>query len=224
MNKEKNRLFVDIDGTLAEWRNIQIDLEENEDAESAAQKLFDILQTPGYFFSLRPNKNVVNAVKEVIQKNNVDVYILTCYPPDKEIASPKKEKDMWLDKYLPEIDSSHRIYVPYGEAKSNYVPKNISKSDFLFDDKTSNLEDFEQMGGTGIKLLNGINSTFGSWRGNQINYLRTESHMAKGLEDIVVKNTKIVDAKPPRRKDSFDYNNFNFKLYAEEMEDLKELE
>lgn len=56
--------------------------------------------------------------------------------------------------------------MPCGEDKKAYV--DLKEGDLLLDDYTKNLIDWEPPG-TGVKLLNGINHTNESWRGNTIN-------------------------------------------------------
>lgn len=213
----KPRLFVDSDGTLAEWRNISLRLTDEDDAEAAAKKLFDILQTPGYFYSLQPNQNVVDAVRELALNDKYEVFILTCYPTDGERSSPRKEKDLWFDKYLPEVDEKHRIYVPYGECKTHYIPNGLSCNDVLLDDKTSNLRDFVIGGGRGLKLLNNINSSNGSWQGSRLSYLRGGHSMAEAISVVLESYDLIRDAKPPRNTTHFDYEHFDFGRYFEEI-------
>jgi len=213
----KPRLFVDADGTLAQWRNISIPLTELDDAESAAKKLFDILQTPGYFYSLNPNENVVQAVRRLVQSGNVEVFVCTCYPPDGEHSSPKAEKNAWFDKYISEIDESHRIFVPYGECKADYIPGGVKENDYLLDDKTTNLEEFKAAGGKGIKLLNGVNHSNGTWKSSRLSYANPPEHIAFMLELVVCKQVQRYESKPTPVTEIFDYESFPFESYAREV-------
>ena len=47
---EKGRLFVDMDGTLAEWRTISVSSEEEQ---------YRILKVHEYYRTLNPNNNLV---------------------------------------------------------------------------------------------------------------------------------------------------------------------
>lgn len=221
--KDKPRLFVDLDGTLAEWRNIELTIDKQDDAESAAKKLFDILQIPGYFYSLKENSSLVNAIKNIIKENNIDVYILTCYPENGPASSPLKEKDMWLDKNLPEIKKENRIYVPYGKCKNDYIPGGIKKEDTLLDDKSSNLHEFVEGGGQGIKFLNGVNSSYGTWIGNRITINKSGEDLAIDLNNIILNKKQIVDKKPARIHNYFNYKTFDFKTALEPIKDEYEL-
>ena len=52
----KGRLFVDMDGTLAEWQS---------PVASSEEQLYRILKSRGYFRNLRPHTNVVEAVRKL---------------------------------------------------------------------------------------------------------------------------------------------------------------
>ncbi|MEG1993587.1 MAG: 3'-5' exonuclease, partial [Oscillospiraceae bacterium] len=97
------------------------------------------------------------------------------------------EKNNWLDKYLPQIDSSHRIFPFCGDRKSDYVGK-LTQSDILIDDYTVNLLDWQNNGGTGIKLLNAINNSKGTWQGIKISEQFAEKELMENLNKIVDKN------------------------------------
>jgi len=106
---------------------------------------------------------VVNAVKELIARDkDVEVYILSSVLSDSDYAI--QEKNEWLDRYLPEIPRDKRLFPPCGEDKKTVVPKGVTETDFLLDDYTINLMQWEPPG-QGVKLLNGINHTKGTWTG-----------------------------------------------------------
>lgn len=151
----KQRLFVDMDGTLAEF------------------KVVDTLETlyePGYFYSLKPQENVVEAIKLMTRYGNegnseVEVYVLSAYLSDSNYAL--NEKNAWLDKYLPEIDKEHRLFLPCGEDKWKFIKNTVGDSgnpekDYLLDDYSINLHSWDPPA-RGIKLMNGINGNKGTW-------------------------------------------------------------
>jgi hypothetical protein len=144
------RLFVDLDGTAAEWR-----------MAASNEELYE----SGYFASLAPNIEVCNAVKRLATTPNVEVYIISAV---NNSIYTIRDKNIWVDthlsKYIP------RIYVPYGERKSRYVPGGIRKNDVLLDDYTKNLIEWRDSGGTALKVLNGINNTNGTWTGAKCRY------------------------------------------------------
>lgn len=153
----KKRLFMDMDGTLAEWRS-----------EVGPEELYE----KGYFASLRPYGAILDAVKSIwaaAQNGEIDaeLFILSAYLPDSSWA--KAEKQEWLNEYLysmvraaaqyrrPMFDASHTLLVPCGNSKLDYVPGGVRASDYLLDDYTLNLREWEQSGGTPIKVFNGCN-------------------------------------------------------------------
>ena len=112
-NSIQCRLFVGMDGTLNYFNN--------------NIEYIDAMYSKGYFSELEPMRQVVDAIKEFL-KHDKEVYILTSI-----VASPYAlaEKKEWLDKFLPEIDSNHIIFVPYGKDKTKYIDGEIRKTDFL---------------------------------------------------------------------------------------------
>ena len=131
------RIFVDMDGVLCEFRHA---------SPSALVK-------KGYFANLRPQQNVVEAVKILVMLR--DVYILSAYIPGTSALAEKME---WADRYIPEIKESQRVFIPVGTNKSVFV--NAKEDDVLADDYWPNLYKWE---GKAVKILNGINSYNKRW-------------------------------------------------------------
>ena len=160
----KPRFFIDMDGTLAEWRDIKSNSE---------------LYQKGYYESLKPNNYLLEEVKKLI-KEGKDIYVLSSFLSDSDYAL--KEKNIWLNKYLPELPVQKRIFVPYGDVKYKYLPSKITSFDYLIDDHTKNLLDWKEAGGTGIKFLNGINHIKGVWQGL---LLREDENISKNFNWIL---------------------------------------
>lgn len=159
---EKVRLFIDMDGTLAEFKKID-----------TLEQLYE----EHYFLSLKPLENVVQAVKILIEKHlELEVYILSAFLTDSPYAL--KEKNKWIDTYLPEVDEAHRIFTPCGQDKKNYI--DIREQDVLLDDYTHNLS-LWQPPARGIKLLNGINHTKRTWKGACIQYNKEAEELVKDI-------------------------------------------
>lgn len=143
------RLFIDMDGTLAKWNNVEY------------EQLFE----KGYYRNLEPNQDILQEVNTLI-KQGENVYILSCVLPDSKYALDEKKE--WLREYLPELSEDKYIFVPNGQNKAEYLKQHyspITKYDYLVDDYTKNLQEWQQFGGTGVKYLNGINHTKGTWHG-----------------------------------------------------------
>lgn len=163
----KQRLFVDMDGTLAEFHPVQ-SMEE--------------LYAEGYFAGLPPQRNVVEAVRILNEDPNIDVYILSAVLSDSKYAL--KEKTEWLEKYLPEIDSGHYLFPHCGRNKAAVIPDGIRKGDVLIDDFTKNLLAWPE-DGIGVKLLNGINHSKGTWKGSRISMTERPADIASSIRKIM---------------------------------------
>ncbi len=213
----KPRLFVDMDGTLAEWRNINITVEHIEECYKAdffKKKLDEILYTPHYFGTLKPHTKVVDAIKKIIDENEIEVFVLSCVIPDKDGQSPLKDKNDWLDKYIPEIDSQHRIFVPDGLDKKDYIPNGIKCTDALLDDYTKNLMKFSKAA-KAIKLSNEINSRYGTWYGNRVAY--DSERLAEDLTDIIINGKEIIRDDPIKDNESIDAEEYLKQFESDEI-------
>lgn len=166
------RIFVDMDGTLAKWNNVESE---------------NVLYEKGYYENLQPNENLLNAIKNLIAKGE-NVFILSSFLHDSKYALA--EKNYWLDKYLPELPQDKRIFTNYGDDKSIYVIGGITNNDYLIDDYTKNLLEWKELGGIGIKYLNGINHSKGTWKGL---LLKDSDFISNDLETILNHPEKELD-------------------------------
>lgn len=148
------RLFVDMDGTLVTWR---------------PTTTFEQLLEPGYFRNMPPYTSVVEAVRMLVQ-NGIKPYTLSSYMEESKYALD--EKNGWLDEFLPEIPQENRLFCPCTMSKSAFVQSvfgsMLNADYFLLDDYSENLHDWADTGGTGIKLMNGLNGSKGSWTGAKV--------------------------------------------------------
>lgn len=173
------RLFVDMDGTLNVFRNINT---------------FELLMEENYFASLTPQTTVIDAVKNILRNNkDVEVYVLSAVLSDHKTAL--KEKNEWLDKYLPEIDAEHRIFPPCGKDKKDYVPGGIREDDCLLDDYSKNLCLWCPPG-RGIKLLNGVNGKNEKWGLSRLSLGKSGMQLANDIVKIM--SGDIIKDKNPR--------------------------
>lgn len=164
---DRQRLFVDMDRTLAEFKTVDT---------------LETLYEKDYFLHLKPNENVLGAIKQLIADNDFDVYILSAYLTDSRYAL--EEKNAWLDKYLPELPQEKRLFVPCGTDKSVAVPGLIRPDDYLLDDYTKNLSEWEPPA-KGIKLINGINHTNGTWQGDKIQFTHAPEELSSMISDVM---------------------------------------
>lgn len=178
-NNEKIRKFVDLDGTAAVFKPVDT---------------LETLYEKGYFYNLEPIQNVVDAIKILMEKYpEIEIYIMSSVLSDSKYAL--QEKNAWIDKYLPGIDMEHRIFPPCGENKLDYIPGGVRETDWLLDDYTHNLTLWEPPA-RGIKLLNGINHTRETWRGNRLRFDKPAEELAENMAEIILDGVVIRDIKP----------------------------
>lgn len=171
---QRQRLFVDIDGTIAVFKPTE---------------RLETLYERNYFRDLEPQANVLDAIKGISRDNpEIELYILSAVLSDSEFAL--KEKNEWLDEHLPEIDREHRIFPPCGRDKKEYIPGGARWTDFLLDDYTHNLSLWEPPA-KGIKLLNGINNTKGIWKRAMVSHKSPPGEIAKSITHIMAKERNI---------------------------------
>ena len=175
----KQRLYVDMDGTLAVFQKVD--------------KL-ETLYEEGYFLHLAPNKNVVEAVRQIIvSAPDIEVYVLSACLTDSKYALA--EKNQWLDRLLPELKEERRIFPPCGEDKKAYITGGVRKTDFLLDDYTKNLM-LWQPPARGIKLLNGINHTAATWQADCLRFDKSPEELAKNIQGIMKGECQVIDSRP----------------------------
>lgn len=177
--EQKKRLFIDMDGTLAVFNPV-----------NTLEKLYE----PGYFKDLEPIQSVLEAVKIIKrQAPEIEVNILSAYLSDSPYALD--EKNAWLDRYLPEIGMENRIFPPCGADKKVYIPGGAHETDYLLDDYTYNLQQWEPPA-HGIKLLNGINHTRGTWQHDRLRFDKSSQRLADDIISIINGHEQIRDNKP----------------------------
>ncbi len=137
---KKNRVFIDIDGTLAKW-------------QWGAN-----WQAPHYFRHLPRMKNMVRGITEIMEEELVEVIFLTCSPSDEAMH----DKMAWLQETFPGM-KIQVIFVPYGENKGDYV--NVTARDVLVDDFSPNLHAWK---GRTVKVFNGLNGRHGTYAGRSV--------------------------------------------------------
>ena len=201
-NERKPRLFVDMDGTLAVFNQID--------------KL-ETLYERGYFADLTPQVNVVEAVRMLQARDEVEVFVLSAVLTDSKYA--QIEKNEWLNFYLPEIDESHRIFVPCGEDKTRYVPEKILEDDVLLDDYTVNLNAWEPPA-KGLKLLNGINGTKGTWQKSRISVEHSADELADMIADYVLEGKVVEDRLPQQHSEEQEISYIRMSEIADAAIDL----
>ena len=138
----RQRIFVDMDGTLARFH----------DEVKYLERMFE----KGFFLNLKPFNEAIAAINAMLASKDFDVYILSA-AVDGEPPFCQAEKNMWLDKYCPHIDTNHRIFTKMGHPKSEFIPGGIAATDILWDDYNKNLKEWQEAGGIAVKCHNNIN-------------------------------------------------------------------
>ena len=162
----KRRMFIDMDGTLAVFTPVDT---------------METLYEKGYFAKLEPHQLVIDGLRLYMsQEPDTELYILSSTLEDSLYA--EDEKNEWLDEHFPEMDAQHRIFPPCGKEKADYVPGGIGENDYILDDYTLNLNQWEAAGGKGIKLRNAINGQKGTWKGRYVTYMDTPKDFVFNLK------------------------------------------
>lgn len=161
MEKPTKILYVDMDGCVARLKPFT----------SLNQFL-----VPGYFVSLIPQRNLISAIK-LLRLQGKKIKILSSVCSENAI----KEKNEWLDKYMPFIGSADRNFVWETQSKADYAD-----GCFLLDDFSKNLHEWNQKQGIGIKFMNGSNGNFGTWTGLNVDYKQSAEVLAEQLLKIMM--------------------------------------
>lgn len=164
---EPKRIFVDMDGTLAEFNPIA--------------KIEDLYEQ-GYFANLQPQQNVVDAVNLLCADSRFEVYILSSALDSPYAVS---EKNQWLDTHLPQIDKQHRLFPAYGAMKTSIIPNGLKPTDTLLDDYSLNLNSWCPPG-QAVKLMNGINGNHGTWRGMKVYSTASAQQIAEAVSEYAL--------------------------------------
>ncbi len=162
---EKNiRFYFDMDGVLAKWRNVSI--------EETYQK--------GYFAKLTPEFCIVDAVRAIYDMG-YDVSILSAVYQDGHSVN---DKISWLKENG--LGGIPGIFVPYGEKKADYLKKSPGSISVLVDDFSKNLREWVDTGDNfiGIKFMNGINGTKGTWAGYLVSNKMSSAQLVNAITGI----------------------------------------
>ncbi len=161
----RQRLFVDLDGTLATFHAVHDTYE---------------LCTPGYYSGLLPNWNVLYAIQDLIKYHSqeIDVYVISSVHSN--TASASREKNGWLNRYLPALDKSHRLFCPRNIDRTLAAPRGLYTDDYLLDDNNRNLAEWAPPA-RAVKLLNGLNHLTDPWPGDSIRFDRSSHDIRNRL-------------------------------------------
>lgn len=171
--RNKVVLFVDLDGTLAHWI-----------PSTTPEELI----TPGYFRALPAYSKMVENVRYLISVG-YPVFTLSAYMPT--LGDPVDEKNRWIDQYLPEIGKDHRLFCRCDQSKWQvaHTAAGDNKTFILLDDYSKNLHTWVEDSdgkGIGIKIMNGINGTQGTWQGAKVSNTCSPKELQEIIENFVI--------------------------------------
>lgn len=151
-----NKIFLDLDGTLARF-NVR-----------NALKRFD--NEVGFFANLLAYKGI-EVVNELATTNQI--YIISASPNEQA----DKDKHLWLNKYLPNVRQENITFCRLGQNKAEIIQNKynitINEQCYLLDDYTKNLNEWESFGGIGIKRLTQVSDNSRKlWKGLELKHLQ----------------------------------------------------
>ncbi len=170
MRGKKVLLSIDMDGVTAKWKEV-----------SRSE-----YSTPGYFLGLEAQENLIGAIRELANDQNADFQMCITSHVINEVA--KEEKKAWntiKDIVIPQI------YPMYGSSKAEALKEEFNLDEdticIHLDDFTKNLREWQSHGENfiGIKWLNGINGTHGTWDGLTLSYKASKEELLKQLRLLV---------------------------------------
>ena len=150
------RIFLDLDGTLARF-NVKNALERFDNEK-------------GFFANLLAYKGI-EIVNELAREDNL--FIISASPNEQA----DNDKMIWIEKYLPNIKQENITICRIGENKARVIESKynieINEQCYLLDDYTKNLNEWESVGGVGIKRITKVadNSTK-KWKGFEFRNLQ----------------------------------------------------
>ena len=111
---KKNALFIDMDGTIVEYKVYQPDFITNE--------------TKDVFLNAKPIEIIIDNLKELQDIKNLDLYILTLSKSN----IIRKEKILWLEKYAKFIKKENIIILvrengDYNSDNRNFIKAKVMK-------------------------------------------------------------------------------------------------
>lgn len=152
-----DKYIFDMDGTLFEW---------------IPQECLEVLYEKGYYRSLSSITNMQILINQLI-RYGYEVYVGSAYLSNSQYALDEKKFSILKD--YPEIGLKNCIFCDYGKDKSQFIQKYfdsmINQKMYLIDDYSKNLFEFQREGGNGIKVMNGINGSKGTWQDKKIDII-----------------------------------------------------
>ena len=137
-------IFIDMDGVIAEH--------VRDDYVGENPKFLQ----PHYFSTCEPNPTIV-AFVHLLQEFDIPYLFLSRVAPPLNYRESTIDKHQWLSKFVP---GSNAIFTQSSKVDTaqQWLGRNLQTDDVLIDDFNPNLEEWETVGATAVKFLNGNNS------------------------------------------------------------------
>ena len=171
------RIFFDMDGVLAEYK---------ANCNEAQMK------EKGYFYTLKPEENMISALEKLIENSKelgISICVITkVYPGDFRYSI--SEKLEWRDEHLPLLLDNEFVMVNgEKEEKSDALKRvfniNIDSDCYLIDDYNFNLLEWRKKGGSAIKYVNEINDKNKTFVGNRLNYKMSADEIYDSILNMI---------------------------------------
>lgn len=143
----KKRLYFDMDGVLAKWQ---------------AGTPIETVCSPGYFANLPTEQNVVDALKLLAKKDELELHILSAvFDEPHNIA----DKLHWIKINLEGAIWPENIHFVSNGTRKSLALGGVDSDDILIDDYSKNISEWIEDGGTAIKMFNATNGRTGKYYG-----------------------------------------------------------
>lgn len=159
-----------MDGVLVEYRR-----------DVSPENIEEKLKQPGYFLNLRPEWNMIGAMRKLYNLYPDRVFILTAvYGNQYPYSIP--EKIEYTNKVFPFMNNNLIIVDgDKGETKPSKIEKVLGKkidsTFFLIDDYGKNLKLWNEQGGSAVKYLNLVNNNHGTVYERTLNCFMSEDEI-----------------------------------------------
>ena len=114
---------------VSDEKKIEIDDIKTWDlGQYADPSIFEIFRSEGFFEELRAKEYSISSIKQLIESERYDIYVVTACGTPLEFA----EKLRWFKRYIPEFNTNRIISIK---------EKSMIRGDIIVDDNVANLDE-----------------------------------------------------------------------------------